>query len=252
LFNLGLTTSPTKYGPDKLWNFEIGDKARLLGGRLVASGDLFYILWDNIQQQIPLTTSGLDFETNAGNATNYGLEFELRGRVTDTLTAGISGSYTHATLDKGVFVGTTQLQGTNNGETVPGVPTYNFDFNARQDFVVNDDWTGFASFDLPWIGPSHGQPIAGGSDYERPSYFTLDAAVGLDYKSWEFTIFGKNLFDNKTIIQQPDIQGSGVDTPGGGAPLYGFAYRNNPNLLPNTQGFTLRPLTVGVNAAYKF
>jgi outer membrane receptor protein involved in Fe transport len=252
LHNLGLTTSPTQYGPDKLWNFEVGDKGRLLGGRVVFSGDLFYILWDNIQQQIPLTTSGLNFETNAGNATNYGLEFEVRGTITDQLTAGVSGSYVHATLDHGVFVGTTQLAGTSNGEFVPGVPMYNVDFNARQDFVVSDAVNGFLNFDLPWIGHSHGQPIAGGSDYERPSYFTLDAAVGFDWRSWEFTIFGKNLTDSKIIIQQPDIQGSGVDAPGTTTPLYGFQYRNNPNLLPNTQGFTLRPLTVGMNASYKF
>jgi hypothetical protein len=129
---------------------------------------------------------------------------------------------------------------------------YNVDFNARQDFVVSDAVNGFLNFDLPWIGHSHGQPIAGGSDYERPSYFTLDAAVGFDWRSWEFTIFGKNLTDSKIIIQQPDIQGSGVDAPGTTTPLYGFQYRNNPNLLPNTQGFTLRPLTVGMNASYKF
>ncbi len=221
-----------------MWNFEIGDKGRFLGGR--------------IQQEIPLVTSGLDFETNAGNATNYGAEFEVRGRVTDQLTAGVSGSYIHATLDDGVVVGTGPLLGTRPGELVPGVPKYNFDFNARQDFVVSDAWTGFASFDLPWIGPSHGEPIAGNADYERPTYFTLDAAVGLDWERWEFTLFGKNLTNTKTIIQRPDIQGSGVDAPGTTSPIYGFAYRDNPNLLPNTQGFTVRPLTVGVNAALKF
>jgi hypothetical protein len=40
-----------------------------------------------------------------------------------------------------------------------------------------------------------------------------------------------------------------VDIPGQ-APIYGFTYLGN--LLPNTQGFTLRPLTVGMNAALKF
>ena len=252
LAQLGLHTSPTNYGPDKLWNFEIGDKFRLFGGRLVASADVFYIKWDNIQQEIPLTTSGLGFETNAGNATNYGLEFEMRGQVTDTLTAGISGAYTHATLDNGVAVGNTTLLGTRGGELVPGVPKYNFDFNARQNFTLSDTMSGFVMFDLPWVGPSHGEPIGGNADYERPSYFTLQASLGVDWKNWEFTVFGKNLTNNKTIIQRPDIQGSGVDAPGTSSPIYGFSYLGNPNLLPNTQGFTLRPLTVGVNAAYKF
>ena len=69
LVQLGLHTAPTQYGPDKLWNFELGDKFRLFDGRLVGSADFFYILWDNIQQEIPLVTSGLDFETNGGHAT---------------------------------------------------------------------------------------------------------------------------------------------------------------------------------------
>ncbi|HTZ69587.1 MAG TPA: hypothetical protein VMB71_02960, partial [Acetobacteraceae bacterium] len=67
---------------------------------------------------------------------------------------------------------------------------------------------------------------------------------------WEFTVFGKNLTNNNKIIQEPDIQGSGVDIPGQSGPLYGFNYRGV--LEPNTQGFTLRPLTIGMNAALKF
>jgi hypothetical protein len=97
--------------------------------------------------------------------------------------------------------------------------------------------------------------ISGNADYKRPSYVTLDAAVGADYGRWEFTIFGKNLTNNNKIIQRPDIQGSGVDSPGSPLALgagYGFAYLNPNNFLPNTQGFTLRPLTVGANASFKF
>ncbi|HTZ70486.1 MAG TPA: TonB-dependent receptor [Acetobacteraceae bacterium] len=250
LNQLGIHSSPTKYGPDKLWNFEIGDKGRFLGGRLVASGDFFYILWNDIQQEIPLTTSGDSFETNAGDAKSYGFEFELRGHVTDTLTAGLSGSYVHATLDNGVHVGNTILAGTAPGELVPGVPQYNLDLDARQDFNISDKMDGFFTLDIPWIGQSDGQPIAGNADYRRPSYITLDAAIGLDYGRWEFTVFGKNLTNNNKIIQEPDIQGSGVDIPGQSGPLYGFNYRGV--LEPNTQGFTLRPLTIGMNAALKF
>jgi len=250
LNQLGIHSSPTQYGPDKLWNFEIGDKGRFLGGRLSASGDFFYILWNDIQQDIPLTSSGDSFETNAGNAKSYGVELELRGRVTDSLTAGLSGSYTHATLDDGIHVGNTILEGTGPGEIVPGVPRYNLDFDSRQNFIVSDAVAGFFTMDIPWVGQSHGQPIAGNSDYKRPSYITLDAAVGVDYGRWEITLFGKNLTNNNKIIQEPDIQGSGVDIPGQAGPLYGFNYRGV--LEPNTQGFTLRPLTVGMNASLKF
>lgn len=250
LNQLGIHSSPTFYGPDKLWNFEVGDKFRFLNGQLVGAADVYYILWDNIQQMIPLTTSGLNFETNAGNASIWGAEFELRGRPTESVTLGFSGGYTHATLDDGVFVGNTRLTGTYPGEIVPGVPRFNLDFNARQDFVLSDALTGYAYIDTPWVGRSRGVAIEGNSDYNRPSYATIDAVLGLDWRDWEFTLFGKNLTNNNKIIQRPSVQGSGVDIPGQ-APVYGFSYLGSP-LLPNTQGFTLRPLTVGVNATYKF
>jgi outer membrane receptor protein involved in Fe transport len=243
LAQLGLHAAPTSFGPDKLWNFEVGDKARLFGGRLVANTDAFYILWSDIQQNIPLVTSGLEFETNAGSATSYGLEFEFRGQVNDDLTLSLSGSWTHATLDHGVEINGNLVNGTFPGEKVPGVPDYNFNFNARQNFQVSDAITGFASITPAWIGESHGDVVTTNPDYKRPSYITLDASAGIDVGRWEFTIFGENLTNNNKIIQRPDIQGSASS-------LYGLIYEGNA--VRNVQGFTLRPLTVGMNAALKF
>ena len=243
LANLAFNKSiPTALGPDKLWNYEVGDKARLFGGRLVANVDAFYIKWDSIQTEIPLVTSGLDFETNAGSATSYGTEVDLHGRVNETLSAGVSGSYVHATLDNGVKIGNTILAGTAPGERVPGVPEFNIDMNARQDIKVTDRIQGFVSVDIPWVGQSHGVPINTNPDYKRPSYVSLDAVTGIDVGRWEITVFGKNLTNNNKIIQRPDIQGS---TAG-----YGFTYLGQG--LANTQGFTERPLTVGMNATMKF
>jgi outer membrane receptor protein involved in Fe transport len=241
---LGLnTTPPANFGPDKLWNYEIGDKGRALGGRLNFSVDFFYISWSDIQTEIPLVTSGDEFQTNAGSATNYGAEFELNGRVTDDLTMGLSGSILNATLDHGVVVNGTLLAGTFAGEKVPGVPDFNLSYNAKQSFRINDNIGGFVSIAPNWIGPSHGVVIDDNPDYKRPSYITLDAAAGIDFGRWEITLFGRNLTNNNKIIQRPDIEGSA-------SPIYDFTYLGNSER--NLQGFTLRPLTVGMNAALRF
>jgi iron complex outermembrane receptor protein len=240
---LGITSSPTLFGPDKLWNYEVGDKARFFGGRLLVNVDGFFILWKDIQTRIPLVTSGLDFETNAGSATSYGGEFEVRGRVTDSLTAGVSGSVVHATLEHGILVNNRLITGTYPGEWIPGVPEFNLDFDVKQEFQINDRMTGFFSLTAPWVGRSRGDVVPDAPDYNRPSYVTLNASMGIDYGQWEFTMFGKNLTNNNKIIQRPDIQGSA-------SPLYEVNYLGNQ--VRNAQGFTLRPLTVGVNATYKF
>jgi iron complex outermembrane receptor protein len=252
LQQLGLTTgTPASFGPDKLWNFEIGDKGRLFGGRMTFSADFFYILWSDIQTEIPLVTSGDEFQTNAGPATSYGFEFETRTLITDDLTGGLSGSVVNATLDHGVIVNGNLILGTEPGEKVPGVPEFNFSADLKQAFRINDNVSGFVQIAPNWIGDSHGEVVKGvagndymgNPDYKRPGYVTLDASAGLTFGRWDVTVFGRNLTNNNKIIQRPDIQGSA-------SPIYEFNYLGTPTR--NAQGFTLRPLTVGMNASLKF
>ncbi len=243
LNQLGIHAAPTNFGPDKLWNFEIGDKGRLAGGRINFSADFFYILWSDIQAQVPLVTSGDEFQTNAGSATSYGAEFEIRGRATDDLTLALSGSVVNATFDHGVQVNGNLVNGTFAGEKVPGVPDFNLTSEVKQAFQVNDTISGFVSVAPSWVGESHGDVVTSNPDYKRPSYITLDATVGIDFGRWEVTLFGRNLTNNNKIVQRPDIQGSA-------SPIYEFSYLGVPTR--NVQGFTLRPLTVGMNAALKF
>ncbi len=244
LAQLGIhANSPSGFGPDKLWNLEIGDKGRMFGGRLTFSGDFFYIFWNDIQTEVPLVTSGDEFQTNAGSATSYGGEFELRGQVTDDLTMALSGSVVRATLDHGVIVNGNLITGTFAGEKVPGVPDFNISYNARYNFRVTERIGGFVTVAPNWVGESHGDVITSNPDYKRPSYITLDATAGLDVGAWEVTLFGRNLTNNNKIIQRPDIEGSA-------SPIYDFDYQGTQTR--NLQGFTLRPFTIGMNAAYRF
>jgi outer membrane receptor protein involved in Fe transport len=236
--------TPSNFGPDKLWNFELGDKGRLFGGLVNFSADFFYIIWDDIQTEIPLTTSGDEFQTNAGSATSYGFEFETRTRLTDTTTFGVSGSIDNATLHNGVVVNGHIIIGTFAGEKVPGVPEFNLSSDLKQTFRVNDTISGFFDLAPNWVGDSHGIAVDSNPDYKRPGYITLDASTGVEFGPWVVTLFGRNLTNNNKIIQRPDIQGSA-------SPIYGFTYEGTPGVR-NLQGFTLRPLTVGMNAALKF
>lgn len=255
LANLGLNGAPATYGPDKVWNFELGDKFRLFGGRLLVNADIFYILWQDIQQTVPLVTSGVTFQANAGDGTSYGLEWEMVGKVTDDLTLSFAGSVLNATLDNGIQIAGKPVLGTYKGERIPGVPEYNMNIQARQNFRLTDEISGYVSATTAWVGasngtalgpytdPETGERVPGNPDYRRPNYATLDLNLGISYGKWDFTLFGRNLTNNNKIIQRPNIQGSA-------SPIYNFEYLGTT--LRNNQGFTLRPLTVGMNAAYRF
>ena len=96
LASLGKTSNPASYGPDSLWNYELGEKARLLDGRLTLNGSIYYEDWNHIQRSVTLSC-GYIYTDNAGKADIYGGELEVNGRLTDELTVNANFAYTDAT-----------------------------------------------------------------------------------------------------------------------------------------------------------
>ncbi|HUA90604.1 MAG TPA: TonB-dependent receptor, partial [Steroidobacteraceae bacterium] len=91
------TINTETYGPDNTWNYEIGEKARLLDNRLVVNSDVYYIRWEQVQQ-IVNQPCGYPLTENAGTAESYGPEIELTALLTPQWTLSFSGTYTHATI----------------------------------------------------------------------------------------------------------------------------------------------------------
>src|SRR3546814_8237003 len=73
-FNAGVSSDPSQieFQPETLMNYEIGYKARLLGGRLLIDADVFYMEYEDIQQS-DQDGAGF-FIINAATARSYGLE----------------------------------------------------------------------------------------------------------------------------------------------------------------------------------
>jgi outer membrane receptor protein involved in Fe transport len=88
---------PSSYGPDSLWNYEIGAKLALLDHRLNINADAYYIDWKKIQLQVR-TPSGIPFTANAGSARSKGVELEIVGRPTNAVELGTSLSFNDAKL----------------------------------------------------------------------------------------------------------------------------------------------------------
>ncbi|HEY9066656.1 MAG TPA: TonB-dependent receptor [Burkholderiaceae bacterium] len=231
LQSLGLSgTPPATFDSDSLWNYEVGAKSRLLDNRLLLNVTLFHIDWKNIQQDVVLPASGFDFETNAGNATVDGLEFEAKLRATEALTLSAGASWTHAVFSEDVpALGhdpDTGVLNVHKGDQIQGVPKYSMrlGFEYR---VPTSRGSAFVRGSGQWTGKSHGTLVPGSTDYVRPAYATADAGMGFSLDRWEFTLFAKNLTNNRKVIQQPSIQGV-------------------------NEAYYLRPRTIGVTASYEF
>ena len=237
--DLGLPSFPSaSYNPDSLWNYEVGSKSSLWGNRVTLNLSAFLLKWKNIQQDVNLESSGFDFETNTGKAKSFGLEAELRARVTENLTLMASGGLTHATfseditqlgrpLDANGDPDLTQPYNVRKGDSLQGVPKGSANLGFDYHWALNGDMNAFLRGNGQWTGKSHGSLFRGDADYDRPSYFTVDASTGVNFDKWELTLFVKNANNNHTAIQHPSVQYV-------------------------SEAYYLRPRQIGVSGNYEF
>ncbi len=91
-----ITEEPTSYDSDTVTSYEAGAKDKLFGGRLQASGSVYYLKWNNIQQIVALPSCGFRYTTNQGGAESKGFDLEGEWLVTDELDVDFSLGYTDA------------------------------------------------------------------------------------------------------------------------------------------------------------
>jgi outer membrane receptor protein involved in Fe transport len=217
-----ISQAPDHYGPDKLWSYEAGAKAHLLDNRVTVNGDLFYIDWQNIQQTINLPDCGASITQNFGAAESYGGEIEIRARVTPNLTLTATGNVTRAVITASPNPSTAQV-----GQDVLNVPKYTFTVGADYDWSVTDSMDAFVRADFDFIGSSKGAFAESDPAYQQPAYGVLNGSAGITSGPYELSLYAKNMANNQQIIQRPSI-----------------------NFVE--EGYTLRPLTVGVKGSMKF
>ncbi|MGN6526362.1 MAG: TonB-dependent receptor [Burkholderiaceae bacterium] len=239
LAGLGLSGPvPKSFNPDSLWSFEFGNKSDFLDHRLAFNASVFYLKWKNLQQDIVLKNAGYDYETNVGDATSYGIEAELRARVSDALTLNASLGYTHATFDEDYpAIGSVpvnpddpkgpRMLNVQKGDWVQGVPRGTAALGFDYHWAVNDAIGAFVRGNGQWTGKSRGSLDRSAADFQRPSYFTADFSGGVNFERWEITAFVKNANNNHVAIQSPQVQK--VD-----------------------EAYYLRPRTIGMTVNYAF
>jgi outer membrane receptor protein involved in Fe transport len=100
----GNETALASYRPDSLWNYELGNKLRLLDGTLNLNTSLYDIEWSNMQVGL-VTPQGFSYIGNGGKARIYGLEEELNLKATRWLELGGTLSVDHAATTSAAAIG---------------------------------------------------------------------------------------------------------------------------------------------------
>ncbi|HEX2789136.1 MAG TPA: TonB-dependent receptor [Steroidobacteraceae bacterium] len=216
-----------QYGPDSVWSFELGEKARFDDRRFTVNADAYYIKWSKIQQVVSLTC-GYPYDTNAGDARAFGPEVETSTRITEQLTFDVSGAYTNAKINDPSPAA--QAAGFYPGIDVINVPEYTVVASLDFHRPVTDKLTGMFHLSSSLVGPIQDQA------YYRetlPSHNTLDLRTGVFSEKWGAYIVGTNLTNKLAALTIDNTV---------------FAWQQ-PTI---TRVSTNQPRTLGIDVTYKY
>jgi iron complex outermembrane receptor protein len=223
------TISPETYGPDTTWNYEVGEKARMLDSRLVLNADVYYIRWTQVQQVVN-QTCGYPLTVNAGDAASYGPEIELTALLTPALTLTFSGTYTHSTLTSVNPSVTAVDPSLASGLPILNIPKYTETTSLTYTTPISDGIKFVARANNSYVGQS--------TDIEYtyatlPAYDLVGLRLGLAGHQLSGYVFADNVTNKHAEL--------GINTTG-------FSWT-----IPSVERVvTNQPRTIGVDVKYDF
>jgi iron complex outermembrane recepter protein len=233
------------FGPDAAWNYEVGEKARMLDNHLSINSDVYYIKWTGIQQVLTLPC-GYQFYNNAGDGRSFGPELEINAKLTEQWTATLTGAWTDAkithpntgytsflenvaTLPDGVTHPCTA--GSSCTAPIMNVPKDTASFSLVYATTVAGDYQLTGRVSDQFVGSSY--DVAYYFGYRLPSYDIANARLGIGHGTWTADLFVDNLTNKVALLSANNTS---------------FQF-NIPQLVRYS---TNQPRTVGITASYKF
>lgn len=222
---IGRSDAPQVYGPDSIWNYELGIKSRL-GGRVTANAAVYLIDWNDIQQRVTLPTCGSSYTDNVGKAQSRGVELEVELLLTDELHLSLGAAYNQAQFTQSV-----PLAGVRNGDTLTDAPKLSL--NTSVEYTFGHSWQGtqFVRFDWAYLSSSldtqaqtNLQTGARTAGIRRAAFDIADFRLGHSSDNWELALFVQNLFDEQAEFTK-------VDTLGQIYPTYLRVSTNRPRTI---------------------
>jgi outer membrane receptor protein involved in Fe transport len=228
--NQGLNLGPPTFGPDKLWNYSVGEKGTF--GPMTLNVDAFFIDWKDAPIRVDLSC-GYYYSANLGHLHSKGLELETRWHVTPNLALGVGGSYTDAYTVNDI----PQISALA-GDRAPYFPKVIASLNGEYGVAVGAGRLGLAA-DFTYRSSAYTQFSDAQVDrfgnvlqQEIPASRLLNAVIDFSVDHWRIGVFGKNLTNDLGITNRT-------------ARIYG-------SIEPAGQQSISRPRTVGASARYQF
>jgi len=220
--------APSSYGPDSVWSYEIGEKAKFFDNRLRVNSSVYFEDWRNIQlEQLP---DGYPLFDNANTAHIYGGEVEVQAVVIQNLVFATSAGYTHATLAE-------TEHGFVAGQRLPDVPQVTGSASLTEHVAITPTYEFNARIDDAYVGNRVDTGSAFGlinqTQAPLPAYNLANFRAGINSTlGWGAAFFVNNLSDKHAYLEN-------------------VAELGLPNAAYNRVA-TNQPRTIGVDLDYRF
>lgn len=189
------------FGPDTLWNYEVGLKSSFLDNRVNLNVAVYTMRWTDIQIQGRDLSGAFTFQTNAGKASVDGAEIELTALVMEGLEFFAGMSYQKARLTEDApNLGDTSTQ-PKKGNSIPNVPKFQLSSSLTYTTELGSGYNGILHADLAYRGSSHSEFNPGhGLRVKLDSYALVNLRGSVEKNDWKVSLFVKNLFDKRARV----------------------------------------------------
>jgi iron complex outermembrane receptor protein len=212
---------------ETLWNYEIGSKSRLFGGRGSFNVSAFYVDITDLQAVVTAGSCSSRLVFSVPEARSLGGDVEFSAVLTDNFDFAVSASYNDAEITSTVRDGTgAVVSGIADGRRLPSVPEWQFAAAAtytqvlKPGFVgyingtythigsrftqVGDEDPGFGTVNLLSFGANTiGRPLTQSTftfNPELPAYDLINARVGVRFSYFDVALFANNLTDERAFL----------------------------------------------------
>jgi iron complex outermembrane receptor protein len=254
--NLGLKNgAPSTFKSDTVQSFEVGAKNNI-DNRIRLATSIYYIKWNNIQEDVVPPICQIQFTENLGNAVSKGFDLQADFQVTDAFSLESTFGFTDARYTTSTYIGPVHTglpvvaagdaiagpNGIGTGYSIPPYsitlgPEYKFKAFAHESYV-RADWE-YEAGDK-WL---HASQDPNTSSYdpsslpdERQSFVSMRAGTQLG--GFGVSLFVDNLTDSHTLLNYNHQTNSYY---GSGALMASPAYRY----------ISYRPRTFGITVVFR-
>ena len=254
--NLGLKNgAPPTFKSDTVQSFEVGAKNNI-ENRIRLATSIYYIKWNNIQEDVVPPICQIQFTENLGNAVSKGFDLQADFQVTDAFSLESAFGYTDARYTTSTYIGPVHtglpvvaagdaIAGPNGIGTGYSIPPYSITLGPEYKFqafthesYVRADWEYLAGD--KWLHASQDPNTSSYDPTSMPDFRQSFVSMRAGTKLGDFgvSLFVDNLTDSHTILNY-NHQTNSYD--GSGALMASPAYRY----------ISYRPRTFGITVVFR-